>query len=73
MCMSNLIFTDLYTCCLQVFSKAEMEFIADLCKKHNVIVIADEVYEFHVYSPNVHHKIGNEDIHTHTSLSYSVK
>ena len=32
--------------------------IADLCKKHDVIVLADEVYEWLIYSGNQHIKIG---------------
>ena len=32
--------------------------IADLCKKHDVIVFADEVYEWMVYRGNKHIKMG---------------
>ena len=32
--------------------------MADLCKQHDVIVFADEVYEWMVYPPNQHMKIG---------------
>jgi aspartate/methionine/tyrosine aminotransferase len=33
----------------KVFSKEELEIIAKLCIKHNVICISDEVYEHIVY------------------------
>jgi kynurenine--oxoglutarate transaminase/cysteine-S-conjugate beta-lyase/glutamine--phenylpyruvate transaminase len=32
--------------------------IADLCKKHNVVCIADEVYEWMIYPNSKHIKIG---------------
>jgi len=43
----------------KVFSRSELDHIANLCKKHNVLVIADEVYEWMVYAPNKHIRIGN--------------
>jgi len=43
----------------KVFSRAELELIANLCKKHNVLVISDEVYEWMVYAPNKHIRMGN--------------
>ncbi len=33
----------------KVFSMAELTFIANLCKQHNVIAITDEIYEYMVY------------------------
>lgn len=33
----------------KVYNRAEMEFIAELCKKWNVVVITDEIYEHMVY------------------------
>ena len=42
----------------QVFSRAELEMIADLCKKHNVLCVSDEVYEWLVYPGSEHIKIG---------------
>ena len=39
---------------LKVFSMEELQVIADLCKKYNVICISDEVYEWLVYG-GVHH------------------
>lgn len=32
--------------------------IADLCKKHNVIAVMDEVYEWIVYKGNEHIRMG---------------
>lgn len=42
----------------KVFTLEELEFIADLCKKWNVLCISDEVYEWIVYKPNKHVRIG---------------
>lgn len=36
----------------------ELQLIADLCKKHNVICISDEVYEWLVYGGEQHIRIG---------------
>uniref|UniRef100_A0A1I7T9U7 Aminotran_1_2 domain-containing protein n=1 Tax=Caenorhabditis tropicalis TaxID=1561998 RepID=A0A1I7T9U7_9PELO len=36
----------------KLFSRQELEKLAELAKKHNLIVIADEVYEFHVWDKN---------------------
>lgn len=41
----------------KVFSRHELEFIANLCRKWNVLCIADEVYEWMVYKPNEHIRI----------------
>ncbi|XP_065172683.1 kynurenine aminotransferase-like [Atheta coriaria] len=38
----------------KVFNMEEMQMIADLCKKWNVLCIADEVYEWLVYKPYQH-------------------
>jgi kynurenine--oxoglutarate transaminase/cysteine-S-conjugate beta-lyase/glutamine--phenylpyruvate transaminase len=38
----------------KVFSRDELRFIADLCKKWNVIAVMDEVYEWIVFSGNQH-------------------
>ena len=35
-----------------MFSKEEITFIADLCKKHNCLYISDEVYEWICYDSN---------------------
>lgn len=42
----------------KVFTQEELTLIADLCKKWNVMCIADEVYEWMVYKPNKHIRIG---------------
>ena len=38
----------------KVFSRAELEFIADLAQAHDTFVITDEVYEHIVYPPHRH-------------------
>ncbi|KAI1290063.1 Kynurenine--oxoglutarate transaminase 3 [Halotydeus destructor] len=38
----------------KVFTEDELRFIADLCKKHNVIALMDEVYEWIIYKGNKH-------------------
>jgi len=40
--------------CGKVFTKAELEIIADLAKKYDAFVITDEVYEHILYKPNEH-------------------
>ena len=42
----------------QVYSLEELQLVADLAKEHNVAVISDEVYEYLVYPPNKHFRIG---------------
>ncbi|CAH1786885.1 unnamed protein product [Owenia fusiformis] len=41
----------------KIFTRSELEEISALCKKHNVVVISDEVYEWLVYSGAEHIKI----------------
>jgi aspartate/methionine/tyrosine aminotransferase len=41
----------------KVYTRNELESIAEFAKKHNLIVIADEVYEPMVYDHNTHVKI----------------
>ena len=36
----------------------ELEMIAELCRKHDVIVVSDEVYEWLAYPPQQHVRIG---------------
>ncbi|KAJ8936108.1 hypothetical protein NQ318_022930 [Aromia moschata] len=43
----------------KVFDISELNFIADLCKKWNVICISDEVYEWMVYKPKEHIRIAS--------------
>ncbi|XP_038046548.1 kynurenine--oxoglutarate transaminase 3-like [Patiria miniata] len=38
----------------KVYKRRELEMIADLCKKHDVLCISDEVYEFMIYSGHEH-------------------
>ncbi len=40
--------------CGKVFSRAELEMIADLAQKYDAYVITDEVYEHIVYAPHKH-------------------
>ena len=40
--------------CGKVFTREELSFIADLCKKYDAYCITDEVYEHIVYAPNEH-------------------
>jgi len=42
----------------KVFDYDELMMIADLAKKHNVLVISDEVYEWLVYAPAKHIRMG---------------
>ena len=42
-----------------MFSRAELEVIADLCKKHDVLCVSDEVYEWLIYSGE-HIRIGEQ-------------
>ena len=44
-------------CSFQIFSKAELEAIAALCIRHDVIVLSDEVYEWLAYSGATHTRI----------------
>lgn len=41
----------------KVFTRDELQKIADLCIKWNVLCIADEVYEWMVYKPYKHIRI----------------
>lgn len=40
--------------CGKVFTRAELEIIAELAKKYDAYVITDEVYEHIIYEPNQH-------------------
>lgn len=40
--------------CGKVFTREELTFIADLCKKYDAYCITDEVYEHIVYTPHEH-------------------
>lgn len=41
----------------KVFSRYELIKIADLCKKHNVLYISDEAYEWLIHDNNEHVRI----------------
>ncbi|XP_044727744.1 kynurenine aminotransferase [Chrysoperla carnea] len=41
----------------KVFTESELQVIADLCKKWNVLCVSDEVYEWLVYKPHKHVRI----------------
>lgn len=43
----------------KVFSRQELEDIAELCHKWDVLCIMDEVYEWLVYEPYQHFRMGN--------------
>ncbi|XP_026763993.1 kynurenine aminotransferase isoform X2 [Galleria mellonella] len=43
----------------KVFTQQELELIADLCKKHNVLCLSDEVYEWMVFKPHKHIRIAS--------------
>jgi kynurenine--oxoglutarate transaminase/cysteine-S-conjugate beta-lyase/glutamine--phenylpyruvate transaminase len=40
---------------VQVFTLEELEYIANLCQKYNIICISDEVYEWITYDKNKKH------------------
>ena len=42
----------------KVFSRKELEFIGQLCRKWDVLCIMDEVYEWLVYEPHQHIRMG---------------
>lgn len=43
----------------KVFSRDELQMMADLCKKYDTICLSDEVYEWMVYDDNKHIKIAS--------------
>lgn len=47
-----------------IYSKPELERIAEVCLKHNLIIISDEVYEKLIYDGEIHHSIASvsEDV-----------
>lgn len=45
----------------KVFSKEELQFIADLCIKWDVLCLMDEVYEWLVFEPYQHYRMGKQD------------
>lgn len=60
--VSGLVLTFMHTCYnLQVFKTEELQMISDLCIKHNLLCISDEVYEWLTYDGAEHVKIGEEE------------
>jgi aminotransferase len=43
----------------KVFSRAELQFIADLCTEYNMVAITDEIYEHILYDGKKHVSIGS--------------
>ena len=43
---------------VQVYSREELEMIAELCKKYNTIAVMDEVYEWMTYTGEKHVRMG---------------
>uniref|UniRef100_A0A8C2UJQ9 Kynurenine aminotransferase 1 n=1 Tax=Chinchilla lanigera TaxID=34839 RepID=A0A8C2UJQ9_CHILA len=43
----------------QVFSKAELEQVASLCRQHDVLCVSDEVYQWLIYDENQHISIAS--------------
>lgn len=43
----------------KVFSYSELEMIADLCKKYDILCISDEVYEHMIYEGNKHYRMAS--------------
>lgn len=41
-----------------MFTRSELEVIADLCKRYDVMCVSDEVYEWMVYTGNEHIRMG---------------
>ncbi|KAL7984933.1 hypothetical protein Chor_003503, partial [Crotalus horridus] len=48
----------------KVYTKEELQLIADLCIKYDTLCISDEVYEWLVYTGNKHIKIGSGGVAT---------
>lgn len=43
----------------KVFGRSELELIADLCLRHDVLAVTDEVYEHLLYDGRTHHSIAS--------------
>lgn len=56
----NLI-VDVLTKNVQVYKLEELQMIADLCIKHDLLCFSDEVYEWLTYDGAKHVKIGKKD------------
>ncbi|TNN68139.1 Kynurenine--oxoglutarate transaminase 1 [Liparis tanakae] len=53
----------------KVFKREELQMIADLCIKHDVLCISDEVYEWLTYDGSKHVKIGEIQSSTQRSVA----
>lgn len=47
---------------LQVYQQEELQMIADLCLKHDLLCFSDEVYEWLTYDGAKHVKIGETQL-----------
>lgn len=59
--------TNMHPCVLQVYKTEELQMIANLCIKHNLLCFSDEVYEWLTYDGAKHIKIGGIADYTQTS------
>ena len=48
----------------KVFTSEELQLIANLCQKHNVLCLSDEVYEWMAFEPVKHIRIGKSLVAT---------
>ncbi|KAI1290064.1 Kynurenine--oxoglutarate transaminase 3 [Halotydeus destructor] len=53
----------------KVYTEKELRFIAELCKKYNVLVVMDEVYEWIVYKGNEHIRMASFSDMWNTTLT----
>lgn len=67
LCFHLLSDTNMHPCVLQVYKTEELQMIADLCIKHNLLCFSDEVYEWLTYDGAKHIKIGGITDYTQTS------
>ena len=57
----------------KVFGRNELEFIAASCKRHEVLIITDEIYEHILYGSNQHHCLATfDDMRDHTIVVNSI-
>lgn len=45
----------------KLFTKAELELVAELCQRHDVVAVADEVYEHLIYGGHKHLRLSSVD------------
>ena len=50
---------DSIACTYKVFNQAELEALAEICIRRDILCISDEVYEHLVYAPQEHLRIGS--------------